>query len=167
MSFSDLIKKSLALVEKHEKGENKVKKDNEKTLTQFLEWETLSTQTQYQLVSKEVEKNWHFPTLVVNNLLKHKSRLEHELGQLELSALTLLQSQALTFRHHSIGQYCSRLDKDKTDEAAKDNLNILSFTRLTVLVLSQERGSQSLQGTLEYLRRITWTIMTVENIRRR
>ena len=128
MSFSDLIKKSLALVEKHEKGENKVKKDNEKTLTQFLEWETLSTQTQYQLVSKEVEKNWHFPTLVVNNLLKHKSRLEHELGQLELSALTLLQSQALTFRHHSIGQYCSRLDKDKTDEAAKDNLNILSFT---------------------------------------
>ena len=63
MSFSDLIKKSLALVEKHEKGENKVKKDNEKTLTQFLEWETLSTQTQYQYVSKEVEKNWHFPTL--------------------------------------------------------------------------------------------------------
>ena len=44
-----------------------------------------------------------------------------------MSALTLLQSQALTFRHQSIAQYCSRLDKDNTDEAAKDNLNILSF----------------------------------------
>ena len=128
MSFNELLKKSLALVEKHEKvEEKKVKKDNDKILDQFLEWETLSIQTQYKLVSEEVEKNWHFPTLVVNNLLKHKSRLEHELGHSELSALTLLQSQALTFRHQSIAQYCSRLDKDNTDEAAKDNLNILSF----------------------------------------
>ena len=63
MSFNELLKKSLALVEKHEKvEEKKVNKDNDKILDQFLEWETLSLQTQYKLVSEEVEKNWHFPT---------------------------------------------------------------------------------------------------------
>ena len=51
MSFNELLKKSLALVEKHEKvEEKKVNKDNDKILDQFLEWETLSLQTQYPMI---------------------------------------------------------------------------------------------------------------------
>ena len=133
MSYNDrvreLLKKSRDIIAKHEKNDKVKKRDQNENLDHFLgeNWTALSTQKQYELVTEEIEKNWHFPTLTVNNLLKHKSRLEQELGHPELSALTLLQSQALTFRHQSIAQYSSRLDKDESDEAAKENLNILSF----------------------------------------
>ena len=53
--------------------------------------------------------------------------LTHISLKFSASALTLLQSQALSFRHQSITQYQSRLDKDEEDEVAQANLDILTF----------------------------------------
>ena len=120
-TFQEILEKSEKLLAS--KKSQKPKSD----LDQFLNWKHLDTKTQYELITDEIERHWHFPTLVINNLLKHKSRLETELKLNQASALTLLQSQALSFRHQSITQYQSRLDKDEEDEVAQANLDILNF----------------------------------------
>ena len=84
-TLEELINKSEKILAQLEKSESKSKpKPKPKSdLDQFLDWKYLDTKTQYKLVTDEIVRHWHFPTLVINNLLKHKSRLENELGMNE------------------------------------------------------------------------------------
>jgi hypothetical protein len=54
--------------------------DLDQELEQFLKWDQLDKDTQYKLISAEIEQNWHFPTEPIVNLLRQKSRLEFQLG---------------------------------------------------------------------------------------
>ena len=104
---------------------------NDESFEEFIDWQAYDLHTQYDLIRKEIDKNWTSPTAPIFNLMKHKFRLEHELGKYEESALSMLQSQGLSFRHQALNQYSKRLLNDEDNELELMHRSLLEFQSLS------------------------------------
>ena len=73
MNPEQLLRKSLQLLSVG----SKPKKDDD--LEAFENWEELDVKRQYELVCKEINFGWSFPTISLVNLMKHKWKHEYEI----------------------------------------------------------------------------------------
>ena len=122
-TLEELKKKTYELLE-----QTKARKYTEKKPDNFEEnWSDISTQRQYKTICQVIEKGWHFPTISIANLLKHKSRFELENKDFKEAALTLLQSQALSVRHQALHEYTKRYLSDETNEVAEMQHSTMAF----------------------------------------
>ena len=121
-TLEDLKKKTYELLEQTKANKAK-KKSND-----FEEnWSDVSTEKQYETICQVIKKGWHFPTISLANLLKHKARIELENKDFKEAALTLLQSQALSVRHQALHEYTKRFLSDETNEVAGMQHSALAF----------------------------------------
>ena len=125
----------------------------EQDLDFFLNWNEQNLPEQYEKISQTIDESWNFPTLPTFNLLKHKVRLEIELEKYQDAALTLLQSQALSFRHQALNQYLKKLQNDENDELASMHEIILKFQTLA-------KSHQQIQDMMKNLPS-DWTIVQI------
>ena len=107
MNADELFQKSLQLLSENQKHSKEELLDDD-DLDDFENWEKLDEKRQYELICKEVNSGWSFPTIPIVNLMKHKFQYEYESANYLESALTLLQSQALSLRHQTLHQYFKR-----------------------------------------------------------
>ena len=105
MNSEQLLRKSLQLLSVGNKQNNDGDDDD---LEAFENWEDLDLERQYELICKEINSGWNFPTIPLVNLMKHKFQHEYDSANYQESALTLLQSQALSLRHQTLHQYFKR-----------------------------------------------------------
>ena len=121
-TLEELKKKTYELLEQNKA--NKVKKKSD----DFEEnWSDISTAKQYETICEVIKKGWHFPTISIANLLKHKARIELENRDFKEAALTLLQSQALSVRHQALHEYTKRFLSDETNEVAEMQHSTMAF----------------------------------------
>ena len=121
MNPEQLLRKSLQLLSVG----SKPKKDDD--LEAFENWEELDVKRQYELVCKEINFGWSFPTISLVNLMKHKWKHEYDSANYQESALTLLQSQALSLRHQTLHQYFKRVSNNESDEITEMQQSIMAF----------------------------------------
>ena len=105
MNADELFQKSLQILSETQKHSEEQVDDD---LDDFENWDNLDKKRQYELICKEVINGWSFPTIPIVNLMKHKFQFEYESANYQESALTLLQSQALSLRHQTLHQYFKR-----------------------------------------------------------
>lgn len=126
----------------------------EEDLDFFLNFGAQDPRSQYEKVCEEIERNWKFPTQPIVNMIKHRFRLEHELGYYQESALTMLQSQGLSFRHQALTQYQKRLSyksKNKENEDSEDSELAEMHQKLLEFQDTLSKSSESLLELIKEL----------------
>ena len=63
----------------------------------FLNWDSQDLHSQYEKICEDIELNWKCPTAPIFNLIKHKVRLEHELGLYQAWTSLLLDMELQLF----------------------------------------------------------------------
>ena len=51
----------------------------------FMNFDAQDPHSQLEKICEEIDQNWKFPTQPIVNLVKHRFRLEHELGYFQVS----------------------------------------------------------------------------------
>ena len=134
---------------------NKDKVVSSDDLDFFLNWNAQDLHSQYEKICDEIERNWKFPTAPIFNLIKHKVRLEHELGLYQESALTMLQSQGLSFRHQALNQYYKRLEIQKSSKNSEKNNQDTDLTEMHQKLLEfQDSLSKNSESVLELIKEL-------------
>ena len=93
--------------EKLEENNSKVPGRPIHTKKDFL----LTKENEYSKICETLQNNAHFPTTPCYNLLRRKCQIELEERKFKQAAMTLLQSQAITFHHKALQQYGRRISK--------------------------------------------------------
>ena len=134
---------------------NKDKVVSSDDLDFFLNWNAQDLHRQYEKICDEIDRNWKFPTAPIFNLIKHKVRLEHELGFYQESALTMLQSQGLSFRHQALNQYYKRLEIQKSSKNSEKNNQDNDLTEMHQKLLEfQDSLSKNSESVLELIKEL-------------
>ena len=104
-----------------EKNKNNCDKQHRKVYTKedFM----LTKENEYSKICETLENNSHFPTRHSYNLLRRKCQIELEAGDHKDAAMTLLQTQAITFHHQAMQQYSKRILKANDKGKNPENLN--------------------------------------------
>ena len=134
---------------------NKYKVVSSDDLDFFLNWNAQDLHSQYEKICDEIDRNWKFPTAPIFNLIKHKVRLEHELGLYQESALTMLQSQGLSFRHQALNQYYKRLEIQKSSKNSEKNNQDNDLTEMHQKLLEfQDSLSKNSESVIELIKEL-------------